>query len=321
MRRVWPAEAEDFARAVRSLLASLGEVDLARSAEEKPELRSEEVGPALRATGMLDLDLLGDEAESAAAVLAVRACGEVVAPFPVGRVAAVPLRHRAEAEALFVVDQDADHLEHADLFARAVAVDPADGRIRRVESRGVREHAPLDPFGAAVDILPGGDLGSLSGAELSMAFVLDGFWVAGALSRAVSDAARYATVRRQFGRTIGEFGEIRWRLADMAVALDGLEEVAAYTWFVSRAGRATVADALALRLAMLESADTVLSNAHQVHGAIGLCEEHDLAVIDRHLTSTLVRPHGQGRTATRLIDAVECEGFAATFTVPSAVER
>jgi hypothetical protein len=315
VKRAWPDEALDLQRTVRGVLADLGGVELARSAEEKLQVRAESLAPALAAVGVLDLDPYGDEEESAAAALAVRACGESVAPWPLARSLAVPGELRGEADACYVVDGAVTHLEHADLFQRALAVRLGGEPDAFPLAVSGPRRAPLDPFGVAVTLGPPAGV-RLPERVVLMSFVLDGFWVAGALAAATGHAARYATTRRQFGKPIGRFGEIRWRLADMAVAADGADELAAYTWFLVRRGRATMADALALRVGVLEAAGTVLRNAHQVLGAVGLCEEHDLTVLDRHLTAALLRPTAPARSANLLLDAVNRLGFTGTFDVP-----
>ncbi|KAA1423041.1 hypothetical protein FE697_012975 [Mumia zhuanghuii] len=315
MNRAWAPEARDLQSAVRSSLAGLGGVELARAAEEKAAVRVEQLRPALESLGVLELDPLGEEVESSAAVLAVRACGEVVAPYPVTRVLSVPAAMRPGVDALYVVDGCAGFLEHADLFEQAIAVDANGGGVRRAANRSAAVRAPLDPFGAAVDLVDGAGGVAVTESAVLMSYVLDAFWIAGALQTVATDAARYATQRRQFGKAIATFGEIRWRLADIAVAVDGLDEMATFTWFQVRRGRASIADALAVRLAMLEAAGSVLRNAHQVLGAIGLCEEHDLTVVDRHVTPTLIRPFGQGRTVALLVDAIDRFGYGGTFDV------
>lgn len=130
-----------------------------------------------------------------------------------------------------------------------------------------------------------------------MHLLLDAFWVAGALAEAAELALRHARERHQFGVPIGRFGEIRSRIADLVLARDGLDELALFTWWLVRVGEARPADLLALRVQMIESAQSVLAHAHQILGAMGLCEEHDLAVIDRHLQPVLrlALPDGSGR--------------------------
>ena len=318
MNRAWTATALEMAETLRVALAGLGGVDLARAAEADPAVRTGRLAPVLTSTGVLELDAFcADDDEAGAAVLAVRTCGAVVAPWPVTRVLTVAPKARAEVDAVYVVDGIPTHLDHADLFTRAVTVSVVGERAHRVQAVGGTRRAPLDPFRVAValeSLVPPPEAGAVTSAA-----VLDAFWTAGALSAVTRLAADYAVDRRQFGRAIASFGEIRWRIADMAVAADGLDELSAYTWHLVRRGRATPADALALRVAMQDAADVVLRNGHQVFGAIGLCEEHDLAVIDRHLTPVLLRPAGAPRTTELLLAAVNRHGFDALFPVAPRV--
>ena len=321
MNRAWTPAALEMEAAVRAALADLGGVDLARAAESAPAVRTERLRPVLASLGVLELDAFGGEDEAGAAVLAVRACGAAVAPWPVARALTVPPEAREAADALYLTDGAVSRLEHADLFHRALAADLGDtlrddGPAHPVRAAGGPSAAPLDPFGVPVEVAAA-DGPPAPGRGVLMSLVLDAFWVAGALATILRQTSQYATTRQQFGRPIAQFGEIRWRLADMAVAADGLDELAAYTWFLVHRGRAMRADALALRVGMQETAGVVLKNGHQVFAAIGLCEEHDLAVIDRHLTPVLLRPAGPGRTAELLLEAVNREGFDAIFPVSS----
>jgi hypothetical protein len=314
MNRAWPAAALAVADSVLAALADLGNVNLARQAEADPAVRTEVLAPVLRSIGVADLDAFGDEDEAAAVALAVRACGSVVAPWPIARMLAVPAEARPEIDGLYVTDGDVTHLEHADVFRHPIALPLGGDGARVLTVTGGPRGVPLDPFRVAVTTGGRADR-VIPPAAGQLSAVLDAFWVSGTLATVTRLAAEHAAARRQFGRPIASFGEIRWRLADMAVAADGLDEIAAYTWYLVREQRASVADALALRLAMQEAADVVLTNGHQVFGAIGLCEEHDLAVIDQHLTATLLRPAGSRRTAEALLRAVRRYGFDAIFPV------
>lgn len=314
MNQEWTRAALAVEETLRGALASLGGVDLARQAESDPAVRAERLAPVLAATGVLELDALGDDDEAGAAALAVRACGAVAAPWPLRHALAVPGEMRHEVDGLYVIDGDVSHLEHADLFDRPVAAAIGDDGVRGIKALGPPSAAPLDPFRVAVS-LEGTPPWPMPVRAPLMSAVLDAFWVSGALATVTGLAADYASTRRQFNRAIASFGEIRWRIADMAVAADGLDEISAYTWYLVRQGSATPADTLALRVAMQDAADVVLKNGHQVFGAIGLCEEHDLAVIDRHLTSALLRPAGSLRTSELLLQAVNRHGFDAIFPV------
>ena len=55
--------------------------------------------------------------------------------------------------------------------------------------------------------------------------------------------------------------------------------------------------------------------------AIGLCDEHDLSVIDRHLQPLLRRPAGLATTVDLLAAQVAAEGFDALFPVTPSDRR
>lgn len=321
MNRWWPREAQDYASTVRAVLDSLGGVEAARIAEADPETRVRLIRPELDKLGLRGLDLWGEEAESAAAVLSVRAAGERVLPWPMASELALPPDRRDAFGGVVLLGSDDTQGEHADLADTWIAVDPFEGwRTHSIRPEPGATPGPLDPFSSRLahcdedpSFLPesGWQLGATR-------MLLDGFWVAGALDSIVRLTATHARQRVQFGTSIGNFGEVRWRIADMVMARDGLDELCLYTWFSLRRGRrvrSAESDVLALRVAMLEAASGVLTNGHQVLGAMGLCEEHDLTVIDRHLQPVLRRPAGKAETGRLLVEAVARTGFEATFPV------
>lgn len=313
MERDWPqASLSLHGTAVRAL-RSAGGVDLARAAEADPKRRTDEIVPLLDRLGLRELDPWGEEDEAGAALLAVRAAGAVVLPWPLVHQLAVPIAARKEVTGVHVVHRDVSRLDHADVLERSVVVD-ADSATPRAVLAGERSPAPLDPFGVPVTIGATTELPRAADV-VAMRTILDASWIAGALSTVVTLAAGHARDREQFGTPIGRFGEIRWHLSDMVVARDGLDELVRFTWWLHRSGRASRSDLLALRLHAVESATSTLSHGHQVLAATGLCDEHDLSVVDRHLQPVLRRPGGVHATARRLADAVAREGFDGTFPV------
>lgn len=331
MRREWPAGAREFAQSLAAVVTSLDGVDAARRAEGEPGYR-DEIGKRLDVVGALALDPWGEADESAAAALAVREAGRAVLPWPLAHALAVPPGLRHEISGVHLVlsagldsNPEVAVLDHADLLAGQVAVDLRNGRPFAVASVG-RRPAHLDPFGARVrmsgsDLAPRLSLGGPTVDAAGMRLLLDGFWVAGALTGAAALALRHARERHQFGRAIGRFGEIRTRIADLLLARDGLDELARYTWWLAHTRQAHPADLLALRVQMLESAHIVLTNAHQILGAMGLCEEHDLTVIDRHLQPVLRRPAGRLATTSLLAERIRTTGFDAIWPVAPAPEH
>lgn len=306
MNRQLPSEALDFAAVTRESLAKLGGVDLARRCERAPHLRRTELEPALRSLGLLDLSPLDGTVETVAAALAVREAGAVVCPWPL--VAQIGCDVDG-ADAVFDVTGSPTRLAHLDVLQAPVARDRR-AQVLTVEHSGAVVTKPVDPFGVPCRLAPAGAMGSHA---RWLASILTSFWILGAMTTVVDIAVSYSRERRQFGRVIGEFGAIRWRLADMAVARTGLEELAYFTLWRHLSGQLDSADVLALRLYALDSADEILTHGHQVLAAIGLCDEHDLSIIDRHLQPDLRRAGARQETGAFLAEALAEDGFQALF--------
>ncbi|MFT3866555.1 MAG: acyl-CoA dehydrogenase family protein [Solirubrobacterales bacterium] len=324
MNRRWPDEAVDFGEAVGASLARLGGVEFTRRAEADPSLRESELRPALEQLGFHEIDVLGSPADAMAAALAARAAGAVVAPWPVAAQLAAPLGADSPP-AVYAAAGPLTRLEHLDLFESAAAVDLETRASVRVAPLGAVRSMPLDPFGVPCQTLEANGSGA---ADPTLARALDAhtvliaYYVLGALEVATDLAAQYAGERVQFGQPIAQFGAIQWRLSEVVVARDGLVELAGDALWRFTEGIATPADTLALRLGMLEAAHLVLAQTHQVFGAIGLCEEHDVTVIDRHLQPLLRRPAGTVASSKLLRDQILAHGFDGLFSIaPKGVAR
>ena len=93
----------------------------------------------------------------------------------------------------------------------------------------------------------------------------------------------YVLDRQQFGQPLAAFQGVQFQLTDAEVERAGLEELAKYALWSIEAGRPEAADdALALRLAAIEAAEIVFRVAHQLHGAIGFCDETTLSWLSRY---------------------------------------
>jgi alkylation response protein AidB-like acyl-CoA dehydrogenase len=68
-----------------------------------------------------------------------------------------------------------------------------------------------------------------------------------------------------------------------------------------------------LRLHAADVARDVLRCAHQLLGAIGFCDEHDVSVLDRHLQPALRLPHAAEALAEQLMPAVFDGTFESLF--------
>jgi alkylation response protein AidB-like acyl-CoA dehydrogenase len=87
----------------------------------------------------------------------------------------------------------------------------------------------------------------------------------GAYERALA----YAGTRKQFGRAIGDFQGLRWKLADMAIKLDAARLLIHRA--AARAGRGfpDALDAAKAKTFAAETAQEITSQALQIHGAAG----------------------------------------------------
>lgn len=105
--------------------------------------------------------------------------------------------------------------------------------------------------------------------------------MAGALEKLLRMTLGYAWERHQFGRPIEEFQVIQHNLAILA------EEVAAATAAVDLAVGAADSPLMAAiaKIRVGEAAGKVTAIAHQIHGAIGITEEHPLHRWSRRLWS------------------------------------
>jgi acyl-CoA dehydrogenase len=93
----------------------------------------------------------------------------------------------------------------------------------------------------------------------------------GLAQRALEEAVRYAGERQQFGRPIGEFQGIQFKLADMATELEAarlLVYQAAWAYDCG-AGEAKQKSSMA-KLYATEAAQRIIDQALQIHGGVGL---------------------------------------------------
>ncbi|HEX3803089.1 MAG TPA: acyl-CoA dehydrogenase family protein [Solirubrobacteraceae bacterium] len=313
MERPWPDEALDFEAAVVGALSRLGGIELARRCEARPELRDVELSGALSELGLFDLDVHGSAVMAAAAARAMLAAGSVACPWPLVQQLSVPAAIRDRVQRVYLCDREPGRAEHLDLGGRSVALDVVSGEFRELVAFSGIVRAPLDPFGVPCELGPVVD--DEPNGSLGVHVVLAAFWVVGALGRARDLTVEYAKERRQFGTRIADFGAIQWHLSDLAVAHDSLWELASFSLGRLIDGRLQLADTLALQLTTAESAQAVMSHAHQVLGAIGLCEEHDVTLLDRHVQALVRRPCGTSRTLGLLVDEISRSGFDSLYPV------
>lgn len=137
---------------------------------------------------------------------------------------------------------------------------------------------------------------------------------AGALRRTQKLSLRYASERVQFGRAIGAFQAVQQQLAALVAETAAAEAVVeaavqrvAVEGFGSSTGELAVAVA-AVRTA--EASTTAAAIAHQVHGAMGVTQEHPL----RHATTRLWSWRSEWGSQTQWAELVADRAVSASGT-------
>jgi len=131
----------------------------------------------------------------------------------------------------------------------------------------------------------------------------------GRAERALELSIQHAATREQFGRPIGKFQGIGFKLADMASELRAAELMTLYAAWKCDQGTATDADIAMAKVKASEMLAMVADEAIQIHGGMGLMDELPLeriwrdarieriwdgtSEIQRHIISrSLLRPLG-----------------------------
>jgi hypothetical protein len=300
-----PSDVVAFGASARDRFAALGGVGLALRAETDPAARAA-AGEALAELGAWDIDVRADADELLAAAELCRVAGTVVLPYPL-----IEQLLAVEGNRLALVDPRRPRIDHGDLDGGWLAAD-LDGNTRSAVT-ATRRPAKLGPFVTRAEL--DAESAPVPLGDVDRHLVLGSWRLLGGVDAALALVTEHIKVRKQFGQALAEFQTVRFALADAVVAQRGLEELVKYTTW--RLGVATPvarhADAIALRLHADEVATQVLRCCHQLLGAIGFCDEHDVSVLDRHMQALLRLPHSAEALAERLVPAVSAGELESLF--------
>jgi Acyl-CoA dehydrogenase, C-terminal domain len=301
-----PEVAIEFGGSAERAIAHAGGVDLARRAEAEPEIRAEVVTPLLERLGALDLAVTDDVDTALAGGELCRVAGRCALPYPVTAVLAAGAGQPPAA----VVDPALPRADHGDLFGRWRLATLVDGSVWEGRPTGRPLGTELGPF--VVDMVTGP--GDGRAVDVPMLLTLAAWQTLGTLERALELAVDHVNTRQQFGRPLARFQAVQFQIADATVAVQSLRGLAHFTmWRLWVAPLDRLADALALRAHALESAHSVLRTCHQLHGAIGFCDEHDLSILSRHAQPLLRLSAGLEATTERLMALIDDTGFDSLF--------
>ena len=113
--------------------------------------------------------------------------------------------------------------------------------------------------------------------------------IVGALQWVLDDTVAYAKERKQFGQPIGNFQSLQHYCADMRIMLDGLRTASYFAaWQLGEECDIERSTAVACAYAH-RVVPTIVGLAHQIHGAMGATQEHDLHLYTTH---ALAPAHG-----------------------------
>jgi 3-oxo-4-pregnene-20-carboxyl-CoA dehydrogenase alpha subunit len=319
------SEAVEYGRTARRALDAAGGDALAGSlagtaagsTAGEPDGATAAVAKVLDDLGAWDLDPRGsgDELEAAAALC--RSAGWWAVPHPVAERLARP--RDVEADALVVVAGSggapgAIGSTVAGLDLRWVAVD-LDGRRSRATPRTSAPAAPAGKPGVStpLDLEPLDEGGA--GGDVDLGLVLPCWTLLGMLDRAIDLTSGYVRDRHQFGQPLASFQGVQFQLTDAEVERAGLDELAKHAlWSVGTGQPDARADALALRLAAIEAAEVVFRITHQLHGAIGFCDETALSWVSRASQPLRRLPFGPSATRAALTHHVGRRGLTGLFS-------
>jgi len=304
-------EAAEFGRLARRVLDEVGGDQLVALAELEPDRREDLVAPVLGELGAWQLDPRGDAGELQAAAALCRSVGYWAVPYPVAERLARP--KDLDADGLVVVADSVPAAAVAGLDLRWAAVTLDGDRssaVGRPSAAPPRESA----FITALDL----ERVDHAGAEdVPLGLVLPCWTLLGMLDRAIDLTRSYVLVREQFGQRLAKFQGVQFQLTDAEVERSGVEMLAKYAlWSVQERKADALDDALALRLAAVEAAETIFRVAHQLHGTIGFCDEVPLSWLSRYSEPVRRLPLGRSATLDEMTRRLGSRGLTGPFSGP-----
>jgi Acyl-CoA dehydrogenase, C-terminal domain len=305
-------EAAEYGRVAREAFAAAGGEQLAPLAGADPRRAGAIVASVLTDLGAWDLDARtgADDAEAAAALC--RSAGYWALAHPVAERLTRPTD--VDADGLLVVGPVTPSARVAGLDLRWVAVD-LEGRRSVATPRSERAQGRPDASVVALDLEP---LDDGATADAALGLVLSSWTLLGMLDRAVDVTRTHILGREQFGQPLASFQGVQFQLTDAEVERLGFEELAKYSlWSVATIRPEALDDALALRVGAVEAAEIVLRVAHQLHGAIGFCDETPLSWVSRASVPLRRYPLGLSATRSELTRRISHRGLTGLFSTPA----
>ena len=296
-------EAREYGEQARRAFEAAGGDTLLQRAEAEPMQRASLVAPVLAGLGAWDLEPRADTDSAEAAAALCRSAGYWGLPYPLAERLARPAD--IDADGLIVV---AGPAPAATIFGveQNWATVTLDGRRARVTGTS----APRSAFVTSVTLAEIDDAGA---RDIALALLLPCWTLLGMLDRALDLTVAHVTLRQQFGQPLSRFQGVQFQLTDAEVERSGLEMLARYALSTVDTPDA-LADALALRLAAIEAAEVVFRVTHQLHGAVGFCDETVLSWLSRYSQPLRRLPLGLSATGAALTELLGTRGLTGLYS-------
>ncbi|MCW2562627.1 MAG: acyl-CoA dehydrogenase [Mycobacterium sp.] len=297
-------DAKEYGRQALRAFEAAGGDQLVQQAEAKPDLRESLAGPALAELGAWELDARTDADGLEAAAALCRSAGYWALPYPVAERLAKPTD--LDVDGLIVVADTRPAGVVAGLESRWATVSLGGAR-----SKVVGQGAAGPAFVAELE-LSGIDANGTG--DVALGLVLPCWTLLGMLDRAMELTIAHVNLRKQFGQPLSSFQGVQFQLTDAEVERTGVETLAKYAlWTIGTGRPEALDDALALRMSAIEAAEIVFRVCHQLHGAVGFCDETTLSWLSRYSQPLRRLPLGLSVTRDLLTGRVGRDGLSGLF--------
>jgi 3-oxo-4-pregnene-20-carboxyl-CoA dehydrogenase alpha subunit len=297
-------EAKQYGQEALRAFESAGGDLLVQQAEAKPDTREALVAGVLSELGAWELDPRSDPDALEAAAALCRSAGYWTVPYPVAERLARPAELEVDGLTVIAGATPEGPIEGLDIRWTTVTLEGSRSMV-------VRQSAPGSAFSVAVELSA---IDANGAGDVALAVVLPCWTLLGMLDRAMELTIAYVRLRKQFGQPLSAFQGVQFQLTEAEVERSGLEMHAKYAlWSIATQADAALNDALALRLAAIEAADVVFRVCHQLHGAIGFCDETTLSWLSRYSQPLRRLPLGLSATRDELTRALGRHGLTGLF--------
>ncbi|MFY9919405.1 MAG: acyl-CoA dehydrogenase family protein [Mycobacterium sp.] len=297
-------DAKEYGRQALRAFEAAGGDQLVQQAEAKPDTREALVGPVLNELGAWELDARADPDGLEAAAALCRSAGYWAVPYPVAERLARPMD--LDTDGLIVVASNLPAGAVGGVETRWTAVS-LDGVRSAVVGHGITGAAFVAPLELSESDRNGA-------ADVALGLVLPCWTLLGMLDRALELTIAHVSLRKQFGQTLSSFQGVQFQLTDAEVERSGLEILAKYAlWSAGTDKPEALVDALSLRMSAIEAAEVVFRVCHQLHGAVGFCDETTLSWLSRYSQPLRRLPLGLSATRDELTRRAGRDGLTGLY--------